>query len=191
MTTTTMTTTTTMMTTTKNSSKTNEEIREAMLDEILAEELYMMKLLKMRKSKQPYLNNLIAAEMFWKEDFIEICIAKIAEGEQKPLFRKLKSMFDVSTTRKGKNPYTTQLEYQKAKSYPIANIFRHLGVELYCTKRLIECMYHDDATASMKIYENSNSFYCFWCNTGWDWIRLIQDKLSLSFINAVELINKL
>ena len=45
---------------------------------------------------------------------------------------------------------------------------------------------HNDKTASFKIYEKTNSFYCFGCNTGGDVIKLVQEINGFSFKEAVK-----
>lgn len=47
------------------------------------------------------------------------------------------------------------------------------------------CPFHNEKTASMKIFEKTNSFYCFGCGTGGDIFKFIQELLNISFSQAV------
>jgi hypothetical protein len=46
----------------------------------------------------------------------------------------------------------------------------------------IKCMFpdHKDSTASFRIYENTNSFCCFWCGRKWNAINFISEILWIS-----------
>lgn len=56
---------------------------------------------------------------------------------------------------------------------PIANIISKY-IELPSNMwRNIKCPLHQDNTASFKIYEKTNSFYCFWCQKWWNAINFI------------------
>lgn len=49
-------------------------------------------------------------------------------------------------------------------------------------RRNIRCIFpgHKDKSASLKIYENSNSFYCFWCHKWWNIVNLIAEMENIS-----------
>ena len=48
-----------------------------------------------------------------------------------------------------------------------------------CGKSQCNCMFHDEKTGSMMIYEKTNSFNCFGCGTGGDVITLVQKALDM------------
>ena len=48
-----------------------------------------------------------------------------------------------------------------------------------CGKFQCNCMFHDEKTGSMMIYEKTNSFNCFGCGTGGDVITLVQKALDM------------
>lgn len=48
-----------------------------------------------------------------------------------------------------------------------------------CGKSQCNCMFHDEKTGSMMIYETTNSFNCFGCGTGGDVITLVQKALDM------------
>ena len=47
-------------------------------------------------------------------------------------------------------------------------------------KRNIKCPLHKEKTWSFKIYQNTNSFYCFWCGKWWNSINFISEVENIS-----------
>lgn len=47
-------------------------------------------------------------------------------------------------------------------------------------KRNIRCPLHKEKTWSFKIYQNTNSFYCFWCGKWWNSINFISEVENIS-----------
>lgn len=52
-------------------------------------------------------------------------------------------------------------------------------------KGFVSCVFHDEATPSLKIYPDTNTFYCFGCGTGGDVIYFVRHLFHLSFPQAV------
>lgn len=52
---------------------------------------------------------------------------------------------------------------------------------------MIRCPFHNDKTASMKIYDKS--FYCFGCNKTGDLIQFVEYLFNLNFKEAMQKIN--
>lgn len=77
------------------------------------------------------------------------------------------------------------LDKDKAKAYPIEQIANSHGLD---TRRsdMVYCPFHEDKTASLKLYKNTNTFYCFGCNKGGDVIDLLMGLQKISFIQAVK-----
>ena len=48
----------------------------------------------------------------------------------------------------------------------------------------VSCPFHNERTASLKIYPNSNSFYCFGCGAGGDVIDFVRLLYGLDFRQA-------
>ncbi len=67
--------------------------------------------------------------------------------------------------------------------YTMPEILERLGIEKNRTG-FICCPFHNEDTASCKIYEYS--FYCFGCGVGGDVIDFIKRYLNLSFADALE-----
>ena len=51
------------------------------------------------------------------------------------------------------------------------------------------CPFHEDSTPSMKIYVNSNTFYCFGCCVGGDVISFVMHLFRLGFREALLRLN--
>ena len=45
---------------------------------------------------------------------------------------------------------------------------------------------HKDKTGSCKVYENTNSRFCFWCHRGGDWVSFIEHYFSCSKADAIK-----
>lgn len=52
------------------------------------------------------------------------------------------------------------------------------------------CPFHDERTASLKIYESTNSFYCFGCHAGGDVINFVGKLFGLSNLDAAKKLNE-
>lgn len=77
------------------------------------------------------------------------------------------------------------LDKDKAKEHPIEQIAASHGLD---TNRsdMVSCPFHEDKTASLKLYKNSNSFFCFGCNKGGDGITFLMGLQKISFTQAVK-----
>lgn len=53
------------------------------------------------------------------------------------------------------------------------------------SKGYISCPFHKEDTPSLKLYPDSNTFYCFGCGTGGDVISLVQKIFHLNFAGAL------
>jgi hypothetical protein len=72
---------------------------------------------------------------------------------------------------------------------PIEKVYMDLGGEL--GKRtgraiLCKCFYHDDRKASMALYGDNNTFFCFTCRASGNSFQLIIDKLGIPFKEAAD-----
>lgn len=67
-------------------------------------------------------------------------------------------------------------------------------VERYTDRRFVKgmcnCPLHREKTASFKIDENKQLYYCFGCGAGGDIFKFVQQYLGLSFKDAVAQIDK-
>lgn len=98
--------------------------------------------------------------------------------------RQIKAKFWLIQKINGKvnNNGIEQPDIEQAKSVPIQNFLdgKHRG-----KLTLVVCPFHNEKTASFTIYNNTNTWHCFGCNTGGDVIDFIKKKFSLSFLEAV------
>lgn len=76
--------------------------------------------------------------------------------------------------------YITEQDIDRAKEYPIDSLldFNRAG---YHT-----CLFHNEDTASMYYYKNTNHCWCFGCNKTADAISVYRELHGVSFIEAVK-----
>lgn len=73
----------------------------------------------------------------------------------------------------------------KAKAYPIEQLMTKYGLENRHGQ--IHCPFHgDDRSPSLKLYYNTNTWFCFGCNNGGDVIDFVMKKQGINFISAVK-----
>jgi len=83
-------------------------------------------------------------------------------------------------TRFYKINYEKDTSYKKSldiKSIPIKQILSQYIKIPSNLRRNIRCIFpdHRDKSASFKLYENNNSFYCYWCHRWWNILNLISE----------------
>lgn len=85
----------------------------------------------------------------------------------------------------------TENEIRKAKQYPIESLF---GTNWKRMGKIIRfrCPFsdHRDSTPSFTIYPLTNTFRCYGCDMKGDSIKFIQEYCGISFLEAVEYLNK-
>lgn len=70
----------------------------------------------------------------------------------------------------------------------IRDITNRYGIKI--TNNMCKCPFgHNDSSPSMKIYDKTNSFYCFACHSTGDAIKFVQLLYGLNFQQAMEKIN--
>lgn len=71
----------------------------------------------------------------------------------------------------------------------IRDIFnKYVGAEI--KQGFSRCPFHSEKTASFKLFENNNSFYCFGCGIGGDEINLVSKLLNISYYEAMKKISE-
>lgn len=70
-----------------------------------------------------------------------------------------------------------------AKQVPIKSLVK---TEIRQNKAI--CPFHEDSNASMHVYEETNSYYCFTCDAGGDVIDYVQRLNGCTFVEAVNLL---
>lgn len=70
----------------------------------------------------------------------------------------------------------------------INDVISHYGYQVD-RKGFISCPFHNEKTASLKIYQESNSFHCFGCGANGDVIKFVMLLYSVDFKQAVKQIN--
>lgn len=141
---------------------TDSEIAEIIVDK--NRELYSIKE-ELKKEIKPYR---------WDCREILILLSKDIEEEIEKIIKylnfQLKLRDPLSTTE------SVSIDELKSKIDIISLIELVTWTQINYTRRLIQCplKWHDDSTASFKIYENTDSFYCPGCRRGGDQINFIE-----------------
>lgn len=110
----------------------------------------------------------------WESRELLILLSKDREEEIEKIIKylnfQLKLRDPLSTTE------SISIEELKSKIDIISLIELLTWTQINYTRRLIKCplKWHDDSTASFKIYENTDSFYCPGCRRGGDHINFIE-----------------
>lgn len=77
------------------------------------------------------------------------------------------------------------LDKDKAKAYPIEQVAMNQGIDVR-RPGFIVCPFHEDNTASLKLYKDTNTYYCFGCNKGGDVISFLMGLQKISFTQAIK-----
>ena len=74
----------------------------------------------------------------------------------------------------------TEQDIIRAKGVPLTNFItvNRMG--------FARCIFHTDRTASLKVYEKTNRWWCYSCNTGTDVVDLIMKMHNKDFYSAVK-----
>ena len=65
----------------------------------------------------------------------------------------------------------------------IIQILQREGITLI--NNVTKCVFHDEKTASLRVYPGNNSYYCFGCKAGGDSIDFIMQLRNLSYRQAL------
>lgn len=77
-----------------------------------------------------------------------------------------------------------EIVFQIKKSLNIQEVLNRYGYQKNRSGFLC-CPFHSEKTASLKIYDSSNSYYCFGCGVGGDVISFVMHLFRLDFSAAV------
>lgn len=110
----------------------------------------------------------------FKENLYDLCIEHIAANDNPKHWHNLLNM--IRNDKK--------LDVQRAKNYPIVQLFGHYGSEV--RNDFTCCPIHIEDTPSLKIYTKTNTWHCFGCHAGSDPIDLVMKLSKLTFAEAVK-----
>lgn len=157
---------------------------ERVSDERLFEDINFIYWLEKNGFHERIINENEAIFIF-QDELYELCIDHLSNPDEP---EKSKSKFETLLKKlKYMKRNFEKLDIEKAKLYSILELAKSLsdGTENISFERNIKCFFHDDKTASMKLYEN-NSFYCFGCGVGGDTIDMFSLRQGIGFIEAVK-----
>lgn len=149
------------------------------------------------KEKLPYSNKLqkkrIKENYDWIDDidkyFVDITEYYFSWWEEieltKQFIDRLTRFYKVNY--EANNYYKTNLDVKSISIKEIISMYIKIPGNL---RRNIRCILpnHRDKSASLKIYENNNSFYCFWCHRWWNILNFISE---IEWITTKEAYKKL
>lgn len=72
----------------------------------------------------------------------------------------------------------------------IADVIRKYSPSSEIKKDVIRCPFHSERTASFRIYQRNNSFYCFGCGIGGDQINFVAKFLDISYYEALKRVDE-
>ena len=67
-------------------------------------------------------------------------------------------------------------------------VLRYYGVNIN-SRGFAKCPFHNEKTASMKVYDGNRGYHCFGCGKNGDIIDFVQDYFGTSFRDAVKKLN--
>ena len=76
------------------------------------------------------------------------------------------------------------LDIEGVKRISIIKLFENNGIKV--KRGLCKCPFHPDNTPSCKLYEETQSFYCFGCGEGGSTIDFVMKYLNMEFVDAVK-----
>lgn len=72
----------------------------------------------------------------------------------------------------------------------ITDVIRKYSPSSEIKKDVIRCPFHSERTASFRIYQSNNSFYCFGCGIGGDQINFVAKILDISYYDALKRVDE-
>lgn len=106
------------------------------------------------------------------------------------LIKRMKLELDL------RNPYSwkNKIDIERLKEIPIIDLIENIAwISIHSSRRNIKCClhWHNDNTASLHIYENTNKYKCFWCHKQWSTIDFIKDYYNISVKEAIQKLSNL
>ena len=107
--------------------------------------------------------------------------------------KKLNSL-NISLERVKNDHTNNKIDINELKErVKIKDLFEHFGIKLVNAgnkRHKCLCPFHKENNPSCTIYEETNSFNCFGCNTGGDIIEFTMLIKDISFMESIKYLNK-
>ena len=145
---------------------------EQQLDDELRLELWV----KRNKGNHGRNVHLLEAVEIFKDDLYRVCMDKLSAGEDEVNIKK--ALFTLRDDRRGK------LNIQKAKETSIVALTQRFG--FVARLGFIKCPFHEDRSASLKLYPKTERWWCFGCNSGTSTIDFVMKMQKCDFVAAVK-----
>ena len=114
----------------------------------------------------------------FREDLPAICHSHIKAGDNVGYWKILLDKLQKQ------NHLKFQDLLKRAKDVPIEEVVRMAGHEIRMW--FLNCPFHDDGSASLKIYPDTNTFHCFGCKAGSSTIDFVMMSNGCSLAQAVD-----
>lgn len=114
---------------------------------------------------------------------------EVLEGQRIPLLKhRLKNM--VYALKRAQGAFRKNKEWQRqydhaTRDVRIGDVIRHFVNNGQPFSRLLKCPFHEDKTASFKVYEQSNRFHCFGCGLSGSPVDFVMKISNCDFKEAV------
>ena len=139
---------------------------------------------KLRTEYQKILSKVYKDRWFWEMVVEELWIKPWTENRLKNIKRNtfyLQALRPKPAGWQEVNSNITDQDIQRAKETPIENFIEFNKMDF------AKCPFHEEKTASLKLYRKTNTWWCFSCQSGGDVIELIMRSQKLDFIEAVKI----
>lgn len=163
------------------------ELREMVKDSILA---YDDELKRIMRKRTRYLKSDTYAGLgdfapyFRKRVFDEVLEGKKIQPLQRGLRSMVHALKNAQGTMRKNDEWQRQYEHV-TRHVAIEDVIRHFLPVRHSFSRLLKCPFHEDKTASFKVYEQSNRFYCFGCGASGSPIDFVMKLHNCDFKEAV------
>lgn len=126
------------------------------------------------EAKNRKISSFEAIHLF-KDDLYSICMQKIRNNEDVDVFQDILNKIRSFQT----------MNIHKARNVNIRALLESFGIKVN-NRGFACCPFHEEKTASFKIFDNSNRYRCFGCDKYGDSIQLMRDYKKMDFKESVQ-----
>ena len=150
---------------------------ENLLDEEVTELMLFEAWCKKHEHESKTVNEWGAIHIF-REDLPFLCNDHIRAGEDVEYWR------DLLNKLRNQNNLKFKEQIKRAKEVSIEDLINRAGYEI--RMNFIKCPFHDDGSASLKIYPETNTWWCFGCQSGSSTIDFIMKTNQCDLKQAID-----
>lgn len=159
---------------------------------------YKEQLNKLTQDHEDHYNNVIAKADFRRQTLLK----EMSDRSHDKMFDKLSkkirtykfqlSYLDELEGKPNRNKVVgsiNEADIERAKEVPIENFYNG-NLRKWGKRATGKCPFHNDTNASLTIYLDQNSFYCYGCQSGGSVIDFIMLQQNIDFLSAVKFLIK-